>query len=657
MSAERADTDIVLIVDDNPTNLAVLFECLSESGVEVWMAQDGETALEQVNEEQPDLILLDVLMSDLDGFETCRRLKDNQTTRDIPVIFMTALAETVDKVRGFNLGAVDYITKPFQQEEVLSRIQLHLRLRKLTQQLQVQNQQLQTEIRDRKQAEAALQQAKEAAEAANQAKSAFLANMSHELRTPLNAILGFTQLMTRDPNLNPVQQEQLQVVSLSGKNLLEMINEILAMSKIEAGRTVIIPNDFDLHRLLHSLEEMLSIRAQEKGLQLFFDLANNLPQHIQTDESKLRQVLLNLLDNAIKFTQHGSVTLRAKVVNGSLFIVHGKENTPNHEPFTIHNEPLTINLLFEVEDTGPGIAAAEMEILFEPFVQTKSDKKFQEGTGLGLPISQKFVQLMGGQLTVRSTLGQGTHFSFVLPVGVGELVDFHCQEGPLRHAIGLAPGQPTYRLLVVEDRWENRKLLVTMLEPLGFEVREASNGQDAIALWESWEPHLIWMDMRMPVMDGYEATKQIKRQLKGQATVIIALTASTFEEDRNSILAAGCDDFLRKPFQETMLLEKLAKHLGVQYLYEEENDKDEIGREETRDYLLSAAEMNLSLEQMPVEWLLDIRQAAAQVDADLLLDLIAKIPQEKSAMAHTLMDLVKKFRFDKILALIRSTQQ
>ena len=215
--------------------------------------------------------------------------------------------------------------------------------------------------------------------------------------------------------------------------------------------------------------------------------------------------------------------------------------------------PPSPHLFFEVEDTGAGIASEELDNLFEAFVQTKTGREAQEGTGLGLPISCKFVQLMGGEMTVESEVGRGTTFKFDINVDVVEAKDIETKQ-PTRHIIALEPNQPRYRILIVDDREDNRQLLIKLLNPFGFELREASNGQEAVAIWDNWEPHLIWMDMRMPVMDGYEATKQIKSTTKGQATAVIALTASTLEEERVVVRSAGCDDFLRKPFRETDIL-------------------------------------------------------------------------------------------------------
>ncbi len=328
-----------------------------------------------------------------------------------------------------------------------------------------------------------LKKAKSTADAANRAKSNFLAHMSHELRTPLNAILGFTQLMHRDGSLSEEHQQYLDIVSRSGKHLLKLINDVLKMSKIEAGRINLNESNLDLYRLLDTLKEMLQLKAYAKGLQLIFECDPKVPQYVRTDESKLSQVLLNLLGNAIKFTKQGQIHLRVLSVNSHCPLAKDKE------PIVRENGKMTIR--FEVEDTGPGIAPDELKKLFEPFEQTQTGLKSIEGTGLGLPISKSFVQLMGGAIAVSSQPGVGSIFSFDIQVNpVHELVE-KISQAIGRKVISLAPRQPTYRILIAEDNPTDRLLLVKLLSNLGFDVRSAQDGQEVLAVWSHWEPHLI----------------------------------------------------------------------------------------------------------------------------------------------------------------------
>ncbi len=511
----------------------------------------------------------------------------------------------------------------------------------------------------------ALEKAKLEAEAANRAKSQFLSKMSHELRTPLNAILGFTQVMARGNSLTIEQLEHLRIINRSGEHLLELINDILSMSKIEAGQITLNEHTFDLYHLLDSLEAMLQLKATSKGLELIFERTPNIPQYVQTDEGKLRQILINLLGNAIKFTRTGSVTLRVRGGSresgqerqGGISTAISQQTAPLFSPSSPslispsspHSPlPTPYSLFFEIQDTGPGIAPEELDTIFNPFVQTQTGRQSMEGTGLGLPISQQFVRMLGGDITIKSTLGQGAIFKFDIQVTLATSAD----EKPLsskRQVISLEPNQPSYRILVVEDVAESRQLLVKILEFVGFEVREATNGQEGVAIWESWSPHLICMDILLPIMDGYDATDQIKQNPKGKDTVIIALTASAFEEQREAILRAGCDDFLPKPFQQEVLLEKIAHHLGVRYLYEEQRSPTLDQPPAPEDRLTAEA-----LAVMPASWVTQLHQAALWADDELMNQLAEQIPLEHGSLRRALKDMLNNFRLEELIDLTQS---
>ncbi|MBN1580215.1 MAG: substrate-binding domain-containing protein [Anaerolineae bacterium] len=497
------------------------------------------------------------------------------------------------------------------------------------------NERLRQEIAERMRAQDALQQAKEAAEqarrlaeTANRAKSAFLAHMSHELRTPLSAILGFSQMLQLDAALPVHQRENVEIINRSGEHLLSLINQVLEMSKIEAGRVTLDTSNFDLYSLLDDLESMFYQSVIEKGLLLEFERASDVPQYIRTDEVKLRQVLINLLGNASKFTDQGGIKVSVKVQN---------ENVPL-PPVLADASTLVSTLVFSVSDTGPGIAADELDRVFDAFVQTSTGRQSQQGTGLGMTISRRFAQLMGADLGVRSQVGHGTCFEFVTPIAVVSAEDIRSAESE-RRVIGLVPEQPHYRILVVDDRWSDRRLIVKLLEPLGFHVREAENEQAAIDLTLAWRPHLVCMDIRMLAMDGYDAARRIKAQLD-QAPVIIALTASRFNAERAVMLSTGCDDFLSKPFKPQSLFELLTKYLGVQFAYEE--------TVQGQQHLIQA----LSLDSFTAIWQKHMRQAAIMGDLTEMMALIEQIRPDYPTQAEIMAQLVSDFEFDRIMDLL-----
>ncbi|MBD2233235.1 PAS domain-containing hybrid sensor histidine kinase/response regulator [Phormidium tenue] len=508
-------------------------------------------------------------------------------------------------------------------EDITARKQVEASLLRL-------NQELEQRVQERTRA---LEQAVAISEAANQAKSTFLATMSHELRTPLNAILGFAQLMARDATLSDDHGQALSIINRSGEHLLMLINDILEMAKIEAGQVSLNAVRFDLHALLKSLGDMLYLRAQDKGLELVLDCHPTLPRHLVTDEPKLRQVLINLLGNAIKFTPAGQVTLRV---------------TP--APLTPASpSDALLAVTFAVVDTGIGITAADRDCLFEPFVQVGQGA----GTGLGLSISRQFVQMLGGDIVVESQLGQGSTFAFTLTMRVADGVDGETPS-PTSPVTGLATGQPSYRILVVDDDGTHRHLLGELLRAVGFEVREADNGQAALDLWQQWRPQLIWLDMRMPTLSGPETARALRSQEQGTGTAptkIIALTANAFEDDRARALAAGCDDFVRKPFQFDQVLTKLTEHLGVEYSYGPAfaPPGNAVG--------LSAAAAIAQLRALPLPLLTQLQQATVQLDGDRLTQLLTQIPPDQTALIDWLSWQIDEFAFDILYARLEEARR
>ncbi|HOT93297.1 MAG TPA: PAS domain S-box protein [Anaerolineae bacterium] len=489
--------------------------------------------------------------------------------------------------------------------------------------------------------------ARREAEAASRAKGEFLANMSHELRTPLNAILGFVQLMQRSDSFPAEHMRSLNVISQSGENLLELINDILDMSKIEAGQITLEPSDFDLYAMLDGVLAMFTPRADKKGLWLKLERTPDVPQFVETDERKLRQVLINLLSNAVKFTETGGVTVRVRKIED-------EEWRKKNEEWRIETDKISslppapdFLLHFEVEDTGMGIAAEEMGTLFGTFTQTSSGKKSREGTGLGLAISRRFVQLMGGDLTVTSRVEQGSCFKFDIRARQTDMTQI-TPPPRTRQVRRLRPGHPEYRILVVDDQRENRMLLQELLERAGFSIREAADGAEAIALAETWRPHLIFMDIRMPVLNGYEATRRIKALPHGPETIVIALTASALETDRAESLAAGCDDYLRKPLQIAEVFESLERHLHVEYIYAEPTEAERAPATAVTPVVLTPQALTV----LSPAWMKRLRNAAMRARSDLSLALIEEIAPEHPDIAAALTQYVDEFQFDKIIALL-----
>ena len=479
--------------------------------------------------------------------------------------------------------------------------------------------------------------AKEMAESANLAKSTFLANMSHELRTPLNAILGFSQLLTRDTTLTPAHLQKLSTINTSGEHLLALLNDILEMSKIEAGQVTLDKIDFNLHHFLEDLYNLFQQKVFSKQIQFRFQYSSTIPQYVQADSKKLRQVLINLLGNAIKFTKEGHVQLTVSC-------------PPTDTSSLDSSIDASCLLCFSVEDTGPGIPLADQEKIFQPFFQTIIGHQSHQGingTGLGLSISRQFVQLMGGHLTVSSQVNEGATFSFDIPVSISTTHP-HLHQAEQR-VLQVHPHQPKFRILVVEDHIDNRCLLVTLLTTIGFLVKSAQNGQEALDIWQEWHPHLVWIDIKMPIMDGLEATRKIRQTANIPQPIIIAVTANAFDEDKAQALMNGCDDFIRKPCHEKLIFEKMQQHLGVNYLYED------VTPPLTHSHLSFVPQQDALKEQllsvMPKPWLSQLQHRAINLDTDGIKALLEDISPEYRELKSSLDTLANNYRCDVILEL------
>jgi signal transduction histidine kinase/CheY-like chemotaxis protein/streptogramin lyase len=512
-----------------------------------------------------------------------------------------------------------------------------------------QKEKLEIQVRERtlelQQTMVELKKSKEAADSANRAKSTFLANISHELRTPMNAIMGFSQLLLKSADqpkdgripLSHEQVENVEIIHKSGEHLLGLINDVLEMSKIEAGRTTINEDSFDLYDLLFSLEDMFRFRALEKGLSLDVEIGPKIPRYINFDQGKLRQILMNLLGNAVKFTQEGGIVLNVEIADSKL---HNKNIT----------EFKSFVLKISITDTGLGINPEELESLFKPFVQASSSQN-NEGTGLGLSISRQYAELLGGTLTATSQEKGGSTFTLhipVLEVDASEIMT----SSQSRRVTGIASGQDQFRVLIVDDKEINRILLVKLLEPLGFLVSEAENGKEALNIFEQWNPNIILMDMRMPVMDGYEATRRIKSSTKGHAVVVIAVTASALEEDRDIILSEGCDGYIRKPFREQEIFDAMEKHLGIQFIYE-----DALASELQSISILADYDMTSELADISDDEFASLKDAVVMGDVEKIIIWIDRFGSSSNNLSLKLKELTDQYAFSQILEQIEKTKR
>ncbi len=603
----------ILLVDDLPENLLALRLILEVFDADIIECSSGNDALVATLDHDFAVAILDAQMPEMNGYELAEILRADARTQHLPLIFLTAnYGDEQHVFQGYEAGAVDYLTKPCPPAILRSKIKVFLELAAQRRQLQEHQLQLENLV-------AELVVAREQADAANKAKSAFLANMSHEIRTPLNAVLGYSQILQQS-GLGADQKRSVDAIMRAGKHLLELINNVLDLSKIEAGKTTLLLKPTEIHDLFVDAETIFSQKMASKGLILRFATAPGLPKCILSDGPKISQILLNLLSNAWKFTQRGSITVS---LDGHA------ENPPNFWAFTL-----------SVSDSGCGIPADEIGKIFAAFEQSSSGIKAGGGTGLGLAISKNLAQLLGGDLRVDSQLGSGSTFSLDFRAEIGA-TDTNSAPRP---AFGpLDPDQGEIRLLIVDDGDDNRAGARGLLEPLGFALEEARNGQEALERCATWKPHIVLMDLVMPVLDGVAATQALRQRTEGKDTCIIAVSASSRHGDLTAMTSVGFNTFVSKPYLLQDLLGAIAQHSSCRF---------------TLVSTLADAKPSMvdasHLAALPAPLLSQLRQAALIGDLARLDKLVPEIQTHAPALATLITEALASFDFTTLQTLLQN---